>query len=55
MRGQRVADNVDGEIDENFWAQAAAEQANNRKGGSEADEGTWFFFRRPSAESHSEK
>lgn len=39
MRGQRVAEGADGEVDENFWAQAAAEQANNRKGSSDIDDG----------------
>ena len=29
MRGQRVVENADGEVDGNFWAQAAAEQANH--------------------------
>lgn len=37
MRGQRVRFNEagDGEVDENFWAQAAADQA----AGRQADEG----------------
>jgi len=39
MRGQRAPpnDNGDGEIDENFWAQAAADQAANRNN-DDADE-----------------
>jgi condensin complex subunit 2 len=34
MRGQRVKmnSNGDGEVDENFWAQAAADQAAGRMG-----------------------
>ena len=32
MRGRHVQPRVDGEIDENFWAQAAAEQAAGRAG-----------------------
>ena len=34
MRGQRISPktNADGEIDENFWAQAAADQAAGRSG-----------------------
>src|ERR1700761_7859613 len=40
MRGQRAAlnENGDGEVDEHFWAQAAADQAAGRAG-SDGDEG----------------
>ncbi|KAH7929129.1 barren [Leucogyrophana mollusca] len=40
MRGQRVRynENGDGEVDENFWAQAAADQAAGRVAQEEADE-----------------
>ena len=40
MRGQRVRYNEggDGEVDENFWAQAAADQAAGRDRGEEGDE-----------------
>ncbi|TFK51731.1 barren [Heliocybe sulcata] len=39
MRGQRsIDDRADGEVDENFWAQAAAQQAAGRMGSDEADE-----------------
>jgi condensin complex subunit 2 len=39
MRGQRVRFNEgDGEVDENFWAQAAADQAAGRTGDDEGDE-----------------
>ncbi|KAH7890710.1 condensin complex subunit 2/barren [Phlebopus sp. FC_14] len=40
MRGQRVRfnENGDGEVDENFWAQAAADQAAGRLGQEEGDE-----------------
>lgn len=43
MRGQRsrLDDRPDGEIDENFWAQAAAEQAAGQNG-EEPDESTYF-------------
>ncbi|KAI0313533.1 condensin complex subunit 2/barren [Amylostereum chailletii] len=37
MRGQRVIENGDGEVDENFWAQAAADQAAGRAA-EDADE-----------------
>lgn len=41
MRGQRVRfnDSGDGEVDENFWAQAAADQAAGRTGDQDGDEG----------------
>lgn len=39
MRGQRVRFNENGdEVDENFWAQAAADQAAGRNGDGEGDE-----------------
>ncbi|KZT27835.1 barren [Neolentinus lepideus HHB14362 ss-1] len=39
MRGQRsIDDRQDGEVDENFWAQAAADQAAGRMGTDETDE-----------------
>ena len=40
MRGQRVRFNEagDGEVDENFWAQAAADQAAGRLAREEDDE-----------------
>ncbi|KAF8889366.1 condensin complex subunit 2/barren [Infundibulicybe gibba] len=40
MRGQRVKlnENGDGEVDENFWAQAAADQAAGRSGDQDGDE-----------------
>ncbi|KAG5647899.1 hypothetical protein DXG03_007823 [Asterophora parasitica] len=40
MRGQRVRMNPDGdgEVDENFWAQAAADQAAGRRGDQDADD-----------------
>ena len=40
MRGQRVRFNEtgDGEVDENFWAQAAADQAAGRLAQEEGDE-----------------
>lgn len=40
MRGQRASlnENGDGEVDENFWARAAADQAAGRAG-SDGDEG----------------
>jgi condensin complex subunit 2 len=42
MRGQKVkmSSNGDGEVDENFWAQAAADQAAGR-GNDQEDEGTF--------------
>jgi hypothetical protein len=41
MRGQRVRlDEGDGEIDENFWAQAAA---NAGRQGEDGDEGEFYF------------
>jgi len=41
MRGQKVRMNAngDGEVDENFWAQAAADQAAGRTGDKEGDDG----------------
>ena len=38
MRGRRVKINEDGdgEVDVNFWAQAAADQANGRRGDEDA-------------------
>jgi condensin complex subunit 2 len=40
MRGQNVKmnSNGDGEVDENFWAQAAADQAAGRSGEQEGDD-----------------
>jgi condensin complex subunit 2 len=40
MRGQRVRynENGDGEVDENFWAQAAADQAAGRSVEDQGDE-----------------
>jgi condensin complex subunit 2 len=39
MRGQRVRFNENGdEVDENFWAQAAADQAAGRNGDEDGDE-----------------
>lgn len=45
MRGQKVKINVngDGEVDENFWAQAAADQAAGR-GGDEEDESEFYIY-----------
>jgi condensin complex subunit 2 len=46
MRGQRLqTGNGDGEIDENFWAQAAANQAVGQ--GNDGDESTLFLFLGP--------
>jgi hypothetical protein len=44
MRGQRALldENGDGEVDENFWAQAAADQAAGRAA-SDGDEGECFI------------
>lgn len=44
MRGRRVKINEDGdgEVDVNFWAQAAADQANGRREDEDLDEGTYF-------------
>lgn len=46
MRGQRAAlnENGNGEVDEHFWAQAAADQAAGRAG-SDGDEGKTHFMR----------
>ncbi|KAH7872991.1 condensin complex subunit 2/barren [Lentinula edodes] len=40
MRGQRAPapTNAEGEVDENFWAQAAADQAAGRSGGNDMDD-----------------
>ncbi|KAF5361919.1 hypothetical protein D9756_002624 [Leucocoprinus leucothites] len=40
MRGRRVKinENGDGEVDVNFWAQAAADQANGRRGDGDGDD-----------------
>lgn len=38
MRGKRARIN-DGEVDADFWAQAAAEQAGNREHDQDADDG----------------
>ncbi|PPQ94623.1 hypothetical protein CVT25_009354 [Psilocybe cyanescens] len=38
MRGKRVRINNDGEVDEGFWAQAAADQAANRNYDADGDE-----------------
>lgn len=40
MRGQRAPapTNAEGEVDENFWAQAAADQAAGRSGGDDMDD-----------------
>lgn len=44
MRGQkvRINENGDGEVDEHFWAQAAADQAAGR-GDEDNDEGKYWF------------
>ena len=44
MRGQRASlnENGDGEVDENFWAQAAADQAAGRAT-SDGEEGGTFY------------
>jgi condensin complex subunit 2 len=43
MRGQRVRFNENGdEVDENFWAQAAADQAAGRTGDQEGDESMYL-------------
>jgi condensin complex subunit 2 len=44
MRGHKVRYNEDGdgEVDENFWAQAAADQAAGRNGDDE--EGSMSFY-----------
>ena len=46
MRGQRVRFNEagDGEVDENFWAQAAADQAAGRLAQEEGDEGKRLYY-----------
>lgn len=45
MRGQRVRFNENGdEVDENFWAQAAADQAAGRSGDDDGDDSKHFFF-----------
>jgi len=50
MRGQRVRFNEtgDGEVDENFWAQAAADQAAGRLAQEDGDESEsgWVLIRR---------
>lgn len=45
MRGQRdpLNENGDGEVDENFWAQAAADQAAGRAA-ADGDEGKVGFY-----------
>jgi len=45
MRGQRdpLNEHGDGEVDENFWAQAAADQAAGRVAG-DGDEGKVAFY-----------
>jgi condensin complex subunit 2 len=47
MRGRRVnpGTNAEGKIDENFWAQAAADQAAGRSG-EDGNEGESSYFRR---------
>ena len=59
MRGQRVSlkTNADGEIDENFWAQAAADQAAGRSGvdgndGKSPTRSTKFWKPRDLSRSH---
>ena len=43
MRGQRVRFNENGdEVDENFWAQAAADQAAGRSNDDDGDESRHF-------------
>jgi condensin complex subunit 2 len=45
MRGQRVRMNENGdEVDENFWAQAAADQAAGRNGDEENDESKYCLY-----------
>jgi hypothetical protein len=55
MRGQRAPlnENGDGEVDEHFWAQAAADQAAGRAG-SDGDEGKTYpmGLSRQDSESH---
>lgn len=45
MRGRRVKINEDGdgEVDVNFWAQAAADQANGRREDDDGDEGFYYI------------
>jgi condensin complex subunit 2 len=45
MRGRRVKINEDGdgEVDVNFWAQAAADQANGRREDDDGDEGLYHI------------
>jgi condensin complex subunit 2 len=50
MRGQRVRFNENGdEVDENFWAQAAADQAAGRNGDEEGDESEYYPYSFPLA------
>jgi hypothetical protein len=42
MRGQRVVESADGEVDENFWAQQAA--AANRSTPADGEEGEYALF-----------
>ena len=43
MRGRRARPGQSDEIDENFWAQAAADQAAGRSG-DDGDESGWLIF-----------
>jgi condensin complex subunit 2 len=53
MRGQRVRMNENGdEVDENFWAQAAADQAAGRNGDEENDESKFFSNLHVRADAH---
>jgi condensin complex subunit 2 len=46
MRGRKVKINEDGdgEVDVNFWAQAAADQANGRRGNEDGEEGSCLML-----------
>jgi len=46
VRGKRARmnDDGDGEVDENFWAQAAAEQAANREHDQDGEDSTTTNF-----------
>lgn len=44
MRGQRRFDEPDnGEVDENFWTQAAADQAAGRSAGADGDDSEFLL------------
>lgn len=40
----KINEDGDGEVDVNFWAQAAADQANGRRADDDADEGSFHHL-----------